>query len=92
MAMMAWISRMKKSISGDLKGIFCPSFPMTEKQLPSKLMDQFQILLLKKTSQFCRRVFECCRLNLPESKTRRLKEVGDTIDNAIEIIDNIEKG
>jgi hypothetical protein len=48
---------MKKSISGDLKGIFCPSFPMTEKQLPSKLMDQFQILLLKKTSQFCRRVF-----------------------------------
>ena len=55
-------------------------------------MDQFQILVLKKTSQFCRRVFECCRLNLPESKTRRLKEVGDTIDNAIEIIDNIEKG
>lgn len=55
-------------------------------------MDKYQILLLNKTSLFCRRVFGCCRLKLPESKTRRLNEVCDTIDNAIGILDNIEKG
>lgn len=55
-------------------------------------MDKYQILLLNKTNQLCRRVFECCRLKLPESRTKRLNEVSDTIDNAIEIIDDIEKG
>lgn len=75
-----------------MKRIFYPSFPKIEKQLPSELMDKCQILLLNKTNQLCRRVFECCRLKLPESRTKRLNEVSDTIDNAIEIIDDIEKG
>lgn len=55
-------------------------------------MDKDQILLLNKTNQLCRRVFECCKLKLSESKTKRLNEVSDTIDNAIDILDNIEKG
>lgn len=92
MAMMVWTSKMKKSIFGDLKGIFCPSFQKTGKEFPSEVMDKYQVLLLNKTNQLCRRVFECCRLKLSESKTKRLNEVSDTIDNAIDILDNIEKG
>jgi hypothetical protein len=55
-------------------------------------MDKEQVMLLNRTSQLCRRAFKCCRLKLPESKSRRLNEACDMIDGAIGILDNIEKG